>query len=267
MCSTRTVTKRSLDLSLAHMSAEQVEECVYPESYIPPIVPYAVFGDDGRNQVTDTTVFPYSAICYLKIEWSDGSGTERGTGVVISNKSILTAAHNVFQKGHNGYAKKITIYPGRNGSIFPYGTYSVSRSGIMLPFTRWKSEGGAQNDVALIRVNGYIGATTGIMGYGNYADSTLLSTKLRITGYPSDKSGKTLWKHARKINSVTSKLLKYIIDTAGGQSGAPIYMIANNQVVGVHSRADDADHPTENLGRRIDSELFSILQNRKAEDQ
>ena len=230
-----------------------VEECVYPVN-----APRAIIGSDNRSQITNTTAFPYCAICSLRIEWPNGD-VEDGTGAVITRMSILTAGHCVYQAERGGYANRITVIPGRNGTEQPLGSYATSNVTIL---TKWRTEGGAANDAAFIKLNTNIGDRTGIMGYGNYEDSYLLSKSLRLTGYPGDKPSGTMWTHSGIPSSVATYTFSYSIDAVGGQSGAPVYIPSNNQVVGIHSRGNSSG----NTAKRIDASFFSLLKVRKQED-
>lgn len=198
-------------------------------------------------------------MCFLEITWPNGE-RETGTGAVVAKKSILTAGHCVYQVERGGYATKIIAYPGHNGKSSPLGSYTSSTLTIL---SKWRTEGGAAYDAAFIRFSTNIGNNTGIMGYGNYSDSDLLSNVLRVTGYPGDKTGGTLWKHGGKPSSLTPLVIKYKMDAVNGQSGAPVYKRTNNQIVGVHSRGNSK----MNYGKRIDSTFFSLMRTVKQEDQ
>lgn len=261
---TGSVQKRTVktDINMLRSSEiDQFEECVYPDNYVPPISGREIVGEaDSRTQVTNTTVFPYSAICSLVIEWPDGKSPTIGTGTVITKKSILTSGHCVYLAKRGGYATKITVYPGRNGSSKPLGKYVASELTIL---TNWRTQGGAAYDAAFIKLGTNIGSKTGIMGYANYSDSFLLGSKVRLSGYAGDKPSGTVWTHAGKVSSLSQLVINYKIDATKGQSGSPVFRIANNQVVGVHSRGNTS----MNYGKRIDASFFSLLKTRKNEDQ
>lgn len=80
-----------------------------------------------------------------------------------------------------------------------------------------------------------------------------------IRGYPGDH-GIQLWTHSGKIIADTGKTLRYTIDTAGGQSGAPIYS-SDNQVWGIHVRYADGgtDRIIRNEGVKINEQLFRMI--------
>lgn len=56
---------------------------------------YSLIGKDNRTKVKDTEEFPYSAICYIEIDWPDGS-TGLGTAWMIYSDIAITAGHCVY---------------------------------------------------------------------------------------------------------------------------------------------------------------------------
>ena len=88
---------------------------------------YEIIGNDDRVRVTNTLEIPFRFICCLEV--LSGTSNEirsRGTGTLISNRHVLTAAHNV---DHNvptsafpiNYVRPnhIFVAPARNDRNFP----------------------------------------------------------------------------------------------------------------------------------------------------
>src|SRR4051812_23459508 len=74
----------------------------------------------------DRTQAPYSAVCYIRCDWADGTST-RASGVVVGYNDVLTALHVVFDDAKGGWAQHITIIPGADTSPFftsPFSSYS-----------------------------------------------------------------------------------------------------------------------------------------------
>jgi V8-like Glu-specific endopeptidase len=57
------------------------------------------------------------------------------------------------------------------------------------------------------------------------------------SGYPGDKPTGTQWWNANRILSVSSRRIYYQIDTAGGQSGSPVWRYRNGKrhIIGIHT--------------------------------
>ena len=259
-----TETPENSRSTFARKSVEsQMQEAILPENYQTfnndQRDVRAIIGTDNRTRVTNTTSFPYSAICSIHVTYPDGS-SYTGTGTVISRKTVMTAAHVIYNSGRGGFASRVTVSPGRNGTSYPLGTYNSTRLTML---AKYATSTAAENDVGFINVGTNIGSRTGIMGYGSYSDASLNAATLRLAGYPGDKTAGTLWTHTGKPNGLTTTLIRSPIDTTGGQSGSPLFM-SNNQVVGIHCETYNS---SSNTARRVDYSLFLLLQAIKAEDQ
>lgn len=62
---------------------------------------YQIVGNDDRVRVTNTLAIPFRFICCLEFEFNEpaSGGTHflRGTGTLVSDRHVLTAAHNVLR--------------------------------------------------------------------------------------------------------------------------------------------------------------------------
>jgi V8-like Glu-specific endopeptidase len=85
-----------------------------------------------------------------------------------------------------------------------------------------------------------LGAQTGYFGFANFADTELNGKMGNIAGYPVDKGASTMWYHARPLGKIDRNVIYYTIDTAGGHSGAPLWILLNGKtyVVGIHTNGD-----------------------------
>ncbi len=217
----------------------------------------AVIGSDDREQVTQTEQYPWRAIASLRITARDGS-LWIGTGWFISPRTLVTAGHCVFITGTNpnrtGWVSSIDVMPGRNGFLKPLGTLT---SKTFWSVRGWTEKGDQNQDYGAIILDQPFGVHTGWFGYGVFDDSKLVGVQAHVAGYPGDKPSGTLWHHTLPIASVGPPKVFYAIDTAGGQSGAAVYLLENNLPVAVAVHAYGG--AVSNSGTRINSAVYQNL--------
>lgn len=229
---------------------------------LPPPPPQGVMevvlGNDDRVKITNTSVYPYRAVASLVIVAADNSPWI-GTGWFISPKTLITAGHCVYIKGsgvpgRDGWVKSIKVIPGRNGSSAPFGS-TVSKN--FKAVSAWTTNGNPNHDYGAIILNTPLGDSVGTFGFGVYTDADLLQTMANISGYPGDKPSGTHWYHARKVTAVNPLKVFYDIDTAGGQSGAPVWRVIDDKrfAIAVHAYGGS----TANSGTRITAAVHANL--------
>jgi len=230
------------------------------------VVLETVHGTDNRIRVQDTDKYPYRINASLLITARDGSQWI-GTGWFISNRTLITAGHCVYitnsgVPGRDGWVKTIQVMPGRNGTQLPFGSVTSSHFWTV---KGWADSGDENYDYGAIIIPTDLGQTVGTIGYGSFADGDLVGAVANVTGYPGDKVGNevgTLWYDSKAIASVSPTKVVYDIDTAGGQSGACVYVIKNNQRIAVAVHAYGG--PVTNSGTRISPPVYQNLTNWKA---
>lgn len=220
----------------------------------------AVIGNDDRVLVTQTGQYLWRAIASLRITARDGS-VWIGTAWFISPRTLITAGHCVFINGNpnpnrNGWVSSIEVIPGRNGSQRPFGSQT---SRTFWSVRGWSEQRDQNHDYGAIILDQPFGQNTGWFGYGVFEDNKLVGVQAHVAGYPGDKQppGTTLWHHALPIGSVNPLKVFYPIDTAGGQSGAAVYLLENDLPVAVAVHAYGGT--TSNSGTRINSAVYQNL--------
>ena len=218
----------------------------------------AVIGTDERVRIQDTTKLPWRVNASLLITAADNSQWI-GTGWFISPRTLVTAGHGVCIKrsdvaGRDGWVKKIQVMPGRNGSQVPFGGLTATEF--------WTVRGWAENgletfDYGAIILPSAFPQNIGYFGFGVFQDATLLGATANVAGYPGDKPSGTLWYDERAVGSVKPDKVFYAADTAGGQSGACVYIVRDGQRVGIAVHAYGG--ATANSGTRISSQVFANL--------
>lgn len=216
----------------------------------------SVIGTDTRKLVNPTTVYPARA--NVLITFSAG----RCSGWLIGADTVVTAGHCVHSGGTAGTwyaASGYTVYPGKNGSLSPYGSCKVRR---LYSVSGWTSGKLDDYDYGALKLNCKIGNTVGYFGFF-WTSSDLVGTAATITGYPGDKP-LTQWISSDKIALAIGRRLYYSMDTFGGNSGSPIYY--NRTGCGycgmaIHNYGIYGSYPgnTYNHGTRIGSADFNNL--------
>ncbi|MBB4079784.1 V8-like Glu-specific endopeptidase [Lewinella aquimaris] len=219
-----------------------------------------VIGADDRIRINNTASFPWRVHCSLRIETRTGK-FYIGTGWFISPRTIMTAGHCVYLHNEGGWAKSITVMPGRNGAAMPYGAHKATH---FRSVTGWTSSRQRANDFGCIILpkNNRVGARTGYLGFAYMGDSSLKSKYVNLSGYPGDKPAGTQWYHGRRVKAVSSRTITYEIDTAGGQSGSAVYHIKSGKryAVGIHTNG----HSSGNSATRITKGVFNFMKSWKS---
>lgn len=231
--------------------------------------PESVIGTDGRVRVTATTSYPSRAIAYLFVRFPNSAGT--CTGWFVGPRTVMTAGHCVYDTETNQWASSITVYPGRNGATAPYGSTTAHR---LFSVTGWTTSHDHRYDYGAIQTNLAKGSTVGWFGYYWQTSNTFGVGTVR--GYPGDKTAGTMWTMNGTIyaTSLSPRKLFYYIDTAGGQSGSPIYRYfdpAGTSLgpgyygLGIHAYGVPGFYPysTRNSGTRITQGVGTNIYNWK----
>lgn len=222
--------------------------------------PEAVVGPDRRFRLYPReSGFPYRAIGFLTF-------TQAGfdfscTAFLISKDTVATAGHCVHEGAGGTWSRDVKFYPAFNNGLAPFGACGARR---LYAVAKWTDEGREDFDYGAIKLNCSIGETTGWFGYYATADSQT-GLAVLVVGYPGDKPKGTMWGGAGNILSTEQRKTHYGIDTAGGQSGAPVIEADRGAskancfgtcVVAIHAYADFG---ATNSGTRINQSVAANL--------
>lgn len=219
---------------------------------------YSVIKPDGRKEVTNTEQLPYSAICYIEIDWPDGE-TGLGTAWMIYSDVAITAGHCVYSSEHGGWAEKIKLWPGKDGFGLwnnPYGTTEMTQ---MHTSTEWTESEDEEYDWAVLELEDNIGDQTGWLGFG-WTSADMTGTEVTISGYPGEHRYYQYEMSDEITRCTTNKLFYNVIDTSGGQSGSPIYT-SSYVAYGIHCYGLNDNN--ENSGTRITEWRFNYFKSFK----
>ncbi len=239
------------------------EQAINPEylnaAAMESAIPESVIGADGRIRINPTTSYPSRAIAWLYVTWADNSaGT--CTGWFIGVRTVVTAGHCVFNTTAGpayGWAASITVYPGRNAALSPYGSTTAHR---LFSVSGWTgSTGNPTYDYGAIQTNIAKGSTTGTFGF-RWQSSNSFPGTFTVRGYPGDKPSGTMWTMSGLITAVATSRMWYSMDTFGGQSGSPLYQVYNSVCcygVGVHTYGTSVSPYFGNSATRIRQAVFN----------
>lgn len=185
-----------------------------------------------------TNQLPWSRICHLAIEAQNGRRF-LGSGAFIGRNTILTAGHCVYMHNQGGWARSITVSPGRNANSRPFGQARATQFRSVRGWVNGTSSTRRDYDYAAIIIapNSGITGQVGAFGFAAYTDQYLAGKRLNLAGYPGDKAAGTMWYHGRRATRLTSRTIEYDIDTVGGQSGSAVWVNVNGvrTIVGCHT--------------------------------
>lgn len=226
------------------------------------------FRPDTRERVKiDRTLdVPNRWVCRLTIpsvvptEQSYGAGS----GVLISPRHVLTAAHvlvSVDDPGRKTVGGRLRVEIARNGQDKPFESAGISgwhvdpRSVVRVR-NGWRLQ--PQHDIGLVTlkkdVSGWqerrlgrcrlgfwgIQGPCGVRSEVGIDPNLIVGQTANVTGYPGEKPEGTMWTGDGAISYDTRlDMLLHTIDTKPGQSGSPVWLMRNGVacLVGIHSGA------------------------------
>ncbi len=198
-------------------------------------IPETVCWPDERVQVPDTTDMPWSANCQLIITMSGGQQAI-GTGWLAGPKLVVTAGHCVHEGAGGNYFERVEVIPGMNGPLRPFGAQVSSTLRASLG---WTTNGSAALDYGAIILDAEFqtlsGKKPGKHSIVVKSDQELQGELVMLSGYPGDKVFGSQWTDADPLSQTQSQRLKYLLDTAGGQSGSAVIPLGEDAAVGIHN--------------------------------
>ena len=248
---------------------------------LPNVSPESVIGADGRTRVTDTTEYPARAIGQIEL-FQNGQALIC-TGWLIDKNTILTSGHCSYNAdgGTGDIIESATFTPGRNRLVDPYGSCSVYE--VYAPI-EWRRDGDPKYDFSIMQLGTNnagtittcdVGTTVGWFGISYTAGADALTGNgATVQGYPGDKAFGTQWTMSGNIKKSTKLMVYYRMDTAGGQSGSPVFDITGAKCnftpcgMAIHSYAVGLPGPgaNANAGPRITQSRFTTITNYAAEN-
>lgn len=183
----------------------------------------------ASRAVDDTRVYPFRAIAFLHIYARDGSEW-RGTGFLVSPRTLITAGHNVFLPKRGGWAALIELHPGRNAAGSPFGKF---KSVKFRSVRGWIEGRDPAYDYGAIILDADIGTRLGFFGLHEPTDEELRQFVLDLSGYPNREAEQI--EGRGRTRDADDRRIFYDIPTAIGQSGSAVWFADRRpHAVGVH---------------------------------
>jgi V8-like Glu-specific endopeptidase len=244
-----------------------------------------VIGADDRVQVTPTTDAPWRWMCHLELLDSRGRSEGHGSGVLISDRHVLTAAHVVWDAAQDAHLHFIQVRPGLDADTEPFGSWSATRARVCPKFVP-DNPNNQEWDYALVTLDKPVGTMTfksiqSKLRYWGAADfggkftmgpgdpRVLVSTDVMTAGYRGNKAyGKAQWLAKGRIRSMSIARWPNSIfataDVTEGQSGSPMWVKEGDvfRLIGVVVDAGKS----VNVARRVSRGMMTELRKWITED-
>jgi glutamyl endopeptidase len=231
-----------------------------------PVGTESVIGTDGRTWLRETTRYPNSAIG--RLDFRSGGRSYWCTGALIDPDTVLTAGHCVHDGSGSttGWSTAMRFTPAVNRGVEPFGECD----GIeLLTVPGWYATGAETEDLGLVQLDCEVGHETGWLGVKAVPGAgALRNLPVHVRGYPGDMAWGSLWTMRDRIRVSGARMVFYLNDTYGGESGAPVFSwrdcngeygacIVAVHAYGVHGR--HSPHARYNHGARITANRLSVI--------
>lgn len=257
---TETEAAKVIDTSIRTLFPWKDELQAATRANVPLVRQPTVFGSDDRILVTNTTTFPWSAVCQLEITYPKGRST--GTGFFVSSRTVLTCGHCVYDSRYGGWATRIRVIPGRNGRSEPLGSAWASQ--LYCADGWFQGQQTSYDYGAIILSSSTLGNRAGRFGADalGTADLTNPNNNFTTAGYPADKGSINMYATYGPFANASDRNLYYYFDIMGGQSGSPIWYrdgaTGRRFVVGIVS-AEILNGRGPNIATRVTPDVISLI--------
>lgn len=179
----------------------------------------------------DDNRYPATAVVYITARW--GSETYTGSGFIVGENDVLTAAHVVYSSAYQRIADEIWVYPsydpdeyGAKGYQADYVQYypefDPDADGKVVTGDFYRTTGaGTEIDIALLSMEDPIGSLYGTFGI----DAGFAGGSVGVLGYPGVYGRQPIFDSGtvRKSTIDNTFYIGNDLEVNPGNSGGPIY--------------------------------------------
>ena len=264
--SSTTTESRTYVKQVITSSGLKRSEYTLTQSLLDGVSSRLTFGTDDRKPSSDSSV----------VEIYAGG---RGTGFIIDDNIIATAAHCIYDAGSKNYATSIKINlvdPDTKQKKSVYATeYHLPKAYTLL------SDYAPTDDYALIVVDEDL-SRYGSFSLGVLTDKATATNKIPVftTGFPKEVNGITVrgnqYTGSGYLTAISSRTFDFNTDMCAGKSGGPMYVkvqykfgsgsiTTEETVVGICSgysgKEEDDDEDKRNIAYKFDSATLQFYKN------
>lgn len=214
------------------------------------------FGSEPKT-VTNVTQRPYNCICYLEAIYDQGP-IVRGTGFLVSNKVVITAAHVLFNRDSQKKASTVLVYQGRHGDESAcIGSFMVDADNIVVcsdylnPDLPENTKG--NYDYGAVIIEGAAGISKYLTPI-NY--TSLVGMNVLTAGYPHENT--VMYKSSGSITKCENNAIYTDVPGGPGYSGAPLLSSTNLNVVGILPGGDT--ETIQFIGLRMNDSIYDTIE-------
>jgi surface protein len=180
-----------------------------------------IIGDDDREDVSNVLESPYRRVVRVHINFPDTKG--QGSGAFISDDTILTSAHNLYNSKYGGWATSVSVY------VMGEGNRYIKAKEFAVPRDWTETNGPINHDIGVIKLEEPLGLKNGWFGL---SQENKLGIPITLTGFHGDNPW-TMKTESGTITELSTHHFSYLLDAIAGSSGSPVYN-NNGQIVGVN---------------------------------
>jgi V8-like Glu-specific endopeptidase len=235
---TRLEDNESFLIGLSNVQGALLDaEIAFPGSSTSGTVIHSISNDDFISSnvfVVDDDIYPASAVTYIESVW--GSSVFSGSGVIIGENDVLTAAHVIYNDELGGIADEIRVYPSYDPYAFDntaynavwveyYPNFDPDNDGRLFPGDgEFFTQEGSEIDIALLSLNIDIGNIFGRFGVD--VDFSGSEGSVGVMGHPGLYDNQNVYDEGFINRSLIDDV--YFVDTDTlelnpGNSGGPVY--------------------------------------------